>query len=118
MIIKSLFAVAAVAATIATVAPAQAKVNIGVYFGDGYNPGYSDYPTYPVYEEPRYHRNYGISCEQGRELVRDEGFRKVRALSCEGRRYTYRARSHGDYFIIKVSRRDGDIISVEPAYGY
>ena len=121
MFLKSLFAVAAIASTVAVAAPAQAKVYIDLNLGGGYYdqgyPVYQDYPTYPVYDEPvRRYRDYGISCDEGREMVRDQGYRKVRAISCNGRRYTYRARSHGENFIVKVSRRDGDIISVEPAY--
>jgi hypothetical protein len=124
MITKTLIAAAAVSAIAFGVsAPANAKVNIDLYLG---GPGYYE-PAYPVYEEPRYyepryeHRRpryvySGISCENGRDLVRDSGFRKVRAVDCSGRRYTYRARQNGDTFIVKVSRRSGNIISVQEAY--
>jgi hypothetical protein len=124
MITKTLIAAAAVSAIAFGVsAPANAKVNIDLYLG---GPGYYE-PAYPVYEEPRYyepryeHRRpryeySGISCESGRDLVRDSGFRKVRAVDCSGRRYTYRARQNGDTFIVKVSRRSGNIISVQEAY--
>jgi hypothetical protein len=124
--IKSLFAAAAVAAIAMTAsAPAEAKkLDLDVYLGVG-TPGYYD-PGYSVYEEPRHRRyrpryeeeprDYGISCDEGREQVRDSGFRKVRALSCDGRRYTYRARKHGTPYIVKVSRRSGEIISVQEAY--
>jgi hypothetical protein len=120
MILKSLIAASAVAVTIAAAsAPASAKVNVDVYLG-GYDPGYYE-PAYPVYEEPRYRpryerRYYGISCEAGRQEVRSAGFRKVRALDCGGRSYAYRARRNGETYIVEVSRRSGDIISVEPAY--
>ena len=119
MIMKTLFAVAAVAATVAVVAPAQAGVKVYFgdgFYGDGYYGGGHNYPVYPVYDEPQYHQSYGISCEDGRQQVRYAGFRKVRALDCDGKRYTYRARRYGDTFIVKVNRRDGDIISINPAY--
>lgn len=118
--IKSLFAAAAVAAIAMTAsAPAEAKkLNLDVYIG---TPDYYE-PRYPVYEEPIYRpryqerRYYGISCDEGREQVRDSGFHRVRALNCDGRRYTYRARKNGTPVIVQVSRRSGEIISVREAY--
>jgi hypothetical protein len=122
---KSLFAAAAVAAVAISVsAPAEAKTRIDLYLGGG--PGYYE-PSYPVYDEPVYRphppryyddepRYYGISCDEGREAVSESGFRRVRALSCDGRRYTYRARRHGNLYIVTVSRRSGDIVSVREAY--
>lgn len=127
MFAKFLIAAAAVATVAASAsAPANAKVNVDLYLG-GFGPGYYE-PAYPVYDggrgiddgnyaEPRRrHGGYGISCEQGRDEVRYSGFRKVRALDCSGRRYTYKARKNGQPVIVKVSRRSGDIISVERAW--
>jgi hypothetical protein len=120
MIAKSLIAAAAVAAVAATASsPAFAKkLDLDVYLGVP-GPGYYE-PSYPVYDEPVYRRPraeyYGISCEEGRNNVRDEGFRKVRAIDCSGRRYTYRARQGGNPYIVKVSRRSGQIISVQEAW--
>ncbi len=130
MITKTLIAAAAVSAiALGATAPANAKVNVDLYVG-GFGPGYYE-PAYPVYEEPRYdhHRprhgdgydsgygeGYGVSCEDGIQVVRDHGFRKVRALDCSGRRYTYKARQHGGSYIVKVSRRSGNIISVQETY--
>ena len=123
MITKTLIAAAAVSAiAFGASAPANAKVNVDLYLG-GFAPGYYE-PAYPVYggydeeyEPPRRrHHSYGISCEDGRDAVRSSGFRKVRAVSCSGNRYTYKARRHGDTFIVKVSRRSGDVISVQETY--
>jgi hypothetical protein len=131
MIIKTIIAAAAVSAiAFGASAPANAKVNVDLYFG-GFGPGYYE-PAYPVYEEPRYvepryaeprhghHRpryEYsGISCDDGSQAVRDIGFRKVRAIDCSGQRYTYKARRHGDNFIVKVSSRNGNVISVQQAW--
>ncbi len=123
MITKTLIAAAAVTAiAVGASAPANAKVNVDLYIG-GFGPGYYEpvQPRYPSYDEddyeaPRRHHSYGISCEQGRQEVSYSGFRKVRAISCNGSRYTYRARKHGDTFIVKVSRRSGDIISVQETW--
>jgi hypothetical protein len=125
MIMKSLIAAAAVAVVAAgAAAPANAKVHVDLYLG-GYAPNYYE-PSYPVYDPPprRHHYeepapvydSYGISCDDGIDQVREAGFYKVRALSCEGRRYTYKGRRDGYKYIIKVSRRSGDIVSVQAAY--
>jgi hypothetical protein len=126
MISKSILALGAVAA-LATVAsaPAQAKVNIDLYVGGGgYAPGYYDpSPSYPVYDNGHRrdgggygYRDYGISCEDGIDEVRYAGYRKVRPVDCSGKRYTYKARRDGEQFIIRVSRRNGNIVSVEQAW--
>jgi hypothetical protein len=123
MITKTLIAAAAVSAiALGASAPANAKVNVDLYLG-GFGPGY--YEPAPVYggydddygyEPRRRHYSYGISCEDGRDAVRSSGFRKVRPVDCSGKRYTYKARQNGDTFIVKVSRRSGNIISVQETY--
>jgi hypothetical protein len=130
MITKTLIAAAVAALAFGASAPANAKVHVDLFVGgynNGYNPGYYE-PSYPVYEPaPRRHhyenydpepvyQSYGISCDEGREQVRDSGFRKVRAVNCDGKRYTYTARRNGNSYVVKVSRRSGDIISVQEAY--
>ena len=136
MITKTLIAAAAVAVLAAGIsAPANAKVKVDLFvggFNPGYDPGYYE-PSYPVYDggyRPRRHhneyeyeqeqepvyQNYGISCEEGRDGVRDSGFRKVRVVSCDGRRYTYKGRRNGNPYVIRVSRRSGEIISVQRAW--
>jgi hypothetical protein len=131
MISKTLIAAAAVAIlAVGVSAPANAKVKVDLYVG-GFDQGYyePDYPVYPVYEPaprprrhyPRYEEEvdydrYGISCEDGRLQVKYAGFRKVRALDCDGKRYSYRARRNGNTFIVKVSSRNGNIVSVQEAY--
>ena len=127
MITKTLIAAAAVTAIAFGVsAPANAKVNVDLYIG-GFGPGYYE-PAYPVYEEPRYYeeeeyrprrRHYdysGISCDDGSQAVRNIGFRKVRPVDCSGRSYTYKARRKGNPFIVKVSSRNGRILSVQEAW--
>ena len=134
MITKTLIAAAAFVAIAAGIsAPANAKVNIDLFIGGynpGYNPGYYE-PSYPVYDDDDYrprrdhdydyepapvYQSYGISCEEGRDQVRDSGFRKVRAVNCSGKRYTYKARRNGNPYIVRVSRRSGDIVSVQQAW--
>jgi hypothetical protein len=127
MITKTLIAAAAVAVLATGIsAPANAKVKVDLYVG-GFDPGYYE-PSYPAYEpapRPRRHHyedyepvyeSYGISCEEGRDGVRDSGFYKVRVISCDGRRYTYKGRRNGNPYVIRVSRRSGEIISVQRAW--
>ncbi len=124
MFMKSLIAVAAVASTLAVVVPAEAGVKVylgGGFYDNGYgNDGYSDYqPDYQpdyFYEPPRRPKYRGISCEDGAEQVREEGYRRVRVIECDGRHYTYKARRHGGRYVVTVSRRRGDIVSVEQVY--
>ncbi len=132
MIMKTILAAVAIASTMAIAAPAQAGVKVylgGGFFDNGYgHDGYPDYrpdyqpgyePDYQpdnFYEPPRRPRYRGISCEDGAQQVREEGYRRVRVVECDGRQYTYKARRNGGRFVVVVSRRRGDIVSVEQVY--
>lgn len=118
MFAKSLIAAAAVAVSVAGFSATQANagVDVDVTIGGGFYPGhYGGYPVYPVYEEPVYH-SWGVSCFEGKQIVRSAGFRKVQPKDCSGRRFSYFARKHGDSFIVRVSRKTGNIISVSEVY--
>ena len=52
-----------------------------------------------------------ISCSEGRQMLRWEGFRHIRAFDCDGRVYGYRAETRRDRVIVKMSNR-GDILAV------
>ncbi len=56
--------------------------------------------------------DYRISCRQGRQIVRENGFHHVRAFDCEGRVYGYRAETRHGGAQVKVTNR-GEIISVQ-----
>jgi hypothetical protein len=108
-------AAAAIASTIAIAAPAtsaEAKTNInigvGLDFGGGYYPDYGY--GYPVYEPRPVYRG---GCGYAREAVRDQGFRKVRPLDCQGSRFAFKAKRHGDWWLVTTSR-SGHIRSVRP----
>jgi hypothetical protein len=58
--------------------------------------------------------NYRIGCGEGRAIVRDRGFRRVRTVECRGRTYTYLGRRQGDTFRVLVSSRSGRIVDVDP----
>jgi hypothetical protein len=56
--------------------------------------------------------DYGISCGEGRSIVRQNGFRHVRAMDCSGDVFVYSAKSnHGRRAIVSVNM-DGEIDDV------
>jgi hypothetical protein len=57
---------------------------------------------------------YRISCGEGRAILRDRGFNRVRTVECRGRTFTYLGRRHGDRFRVLVSSRSGRIVDVDP----
>jgi hypothetical protein len=129
MFVKSLIAVSAVAAAVSfssVAAKADTTVSIGLGLG-GFDPGY-DYPDFGPgfgfeghghhgwhHPRPRPVMDYGLSCGQASNVVREAGFRHVRAINCSGPTYSYKAMRHGDAFKVKVTFR-GDIVSVRPIY--
>ena len=143
MFVKSIFAAAAIAATVAlgsaTSAQADPNVNfsfgIGVpFYGSGYDSGYGYGPD-PYYQPHfRHHRHhyqdwndyadlppppppvaYGISCSTGRNILRQNGFRDVQAYDCQGPVYGYQAWKRGEMFRVAVNFR-GQVVSVNPVY--
>jgi hypothetical protein len=135
MFVKSLIAVAAVASVVSfasTSAKADTNIDFGIGFGvGGFYPGDgypSDYPDVYVDDMPhrfhhrrhRFHdyapvRDYGVSCNTGRNIVRRAGFNSVRAYDCSAPTYGYKAWRDGDLFQVKVNYQ-GDIISARPIY--
>ena len=66
------------------------------------------YWTVPIYGLNR------VSCGEGREIVDDSGFSRVRTIECSGRNFTYAARRYGDTFRVSLNSRTGEIVSVRP----
>ena len=127
MFTKSLIAAAAIASVVSFAsAPAQAETNVDFNFGIGlgdFGPGYGYGDGYDFeggYGRPGHHprprpMRYGVSCGEGRNLVREAGFRRVTAYDCSAPTYGYKAWRHGDLFKVKVSY-NGRIISVRPIW--
>ena len=63
-----------------------------------------------VFEQNR----VGITCSEGRRIVRESGFRDVRPVQCGGRSFVYAARQRGEPVEVRISARDGRVVSVEP----
>lgn len=57
----------------------------------------------------------GISCGEGRSIVRHSGFRKVHAMDCSSDVFTYSATKHDQLFKVFVNS-DGDIVHVSHLY--
>jgi len=66
------------------------------------------YWTVGIYGNPR------ISCGEGRSIVDDSGFYRVRVIECSGRNFTYAASRHGNPYRVVLNSRTGDIVSVRP----
>jgi hypothetical protein len=59
--------------------------------------------------------HFGISCRDGRNIVKQRGFRRVHAVDCSGDTFSYEGKKHGELYEISVNMR-GDIVSVDSAY--
>jgi hypothetical protein len=69
----------------------------------------------PYWTLPIYGVGVGrISCGEGREIVDDNGFNRVRTIECSGGTYTYAARRHGDAYRVSLNSRTGEIVRVRP----
>jgi hypothetical protein len=79
-------------------------------------------PTEPPHRRPHhdnpyehdwdYVDQYGISCQEGRSIVRHSGFRHVRATDCSGDVYSYTADSRRGGRATVLVNMDGEIIRV------
>ncbi|MBL8905435.1 MAG: hypothetical protein JNM20_02045, partial [Rhizobiales bacterium] len=67
------------------------------------------YWMFPIYGYPG-----RLSCGEGREIVFDSGFYRVRTIDCSGKYYSYAARRHGKSYRVVVNARNGNIVSVRP----
>ena len=101
---RAIFA-AALAAPLAFLATPASADDVDVDFRVGVGTPYYGYGAYPNGYYP-YHRRK-LSCWRARELVRDNGFRRVRTIECNGRVYTFRALRRGRPVTISVNARTG-----------
>ena len=53
---------------------------------------------------------YRVSCGQGRRIVDDSGYNRVRTIECGGGTFTYMGRRNGDTFKIFLNSRSGRIV--------
>jgi hypothetical protein len=121
MSFKSLIAAAAIATSVAGISASQANAGSNIDFGfgvqiggpgfivgggtPGYHGGYGGHGGHGFVD-------YGISCGEGRWVVKSAGYYKVKTVECSGSTYTYTGRMSGDKYRIKVKRSNGAIVSV------
>lgn len=104
--------IALLAALAAQPGDAKAGTHIGIGLGiggGGWAPAPYE-PSYPVYDPDDEDDDY-ISCGEGRRIVRDYGFYRVRPTRCGGSVYRYEAVKRDRLWSVKVSARSGRIIS-------
>lgn len=115
-IMKKLFlaAVATMAVVTASIPVAHAGngFSFGVHVGEQY-PGYEEYPP----TDPDWEDQEPISCLEGRQIVRDQGYRRIEPVKCEGNTYPYRAFRRGNVWVVRVDAWSGQIVS-ERRIGY
>jgi hypothetical protein len=124
---KKLLFVGTAAIALATVnLPALAGTSVGIAIGEPY-PVYDHYPNYdpspsyhpyPDYDDEEDDEDDQISCSEGRQIVRDRGFRQVRPVKCFGSIYKYRALKRGTPWSVRVDSYAGRIVSIRPLGGY
>lgn len=53
-----------------------------------------------------------ITCNQGRRLLQNRGFRDVRRVDCRGRLFVYHGRRGGSRFEVGLSSRTGRVVEM------
>lgn len=110
---KTLFATALLLVGFASYSvPAEAKVSIylGVpHYDYRVGPDYRFRDGYGWYR-PGFAPNRGrLSCGEARRIVRQSGYRDVRARNCSGRTYAFEVRRGNRIGIVYVNSRNGRI---------
>ena len=122
---NTIIATAALAAATFAFQPTTAEAGSNVqfhfgvgtpYYGHGYygGHGYHRGPVYYGHSTYAPRPRYRVSCRQARHILRDRGFHRIRVRNCQGRRYVFKARRGGDWWVIKVSSRSGRILKARP----
>lgn len=135
MFAKTLIAAATVASVVAfaaTSAKANPSISLGIgfgfggydsgYYGGGYDDGYNGewHPHHQhhwdEWQEPQPVDDYaGISCSEGRNIVREAGFQHVSAYNCSASVFSYRGWKYGTPYQVRVDSQ-GDVVSERPLY--
>lgn len=112
---KGLSFASAVAATLAlgmsTAADAKVKIYFGVpHYDYQYGPDYRFREGYGWYRYSGYNNNYNrgrLSCGEARRVVRNNGYRNVNTIECNGPTYTFEATRRGRDVTVFVNSRNG-----------
>ncbi len=99
MLKKTAIAAGAIAVTMLVYQPTPAKADVSFQFQFG-NGGHGS-----SYQRQR------LTCREARRVLRRHyGFRRINAIECNGRRYTFRARRDGDMWRVKVNAYTGEVV--------
>lgn len=88
-----------------------ARADVGIDFNLAF-PFYGTHDGGYYYGLPERGRTARYSCSQARRLVREAGYRRVRATDCRGRIYGFAASRGGVRYALRVNARRGTIVSV------
>lgn len=107
------------AITSATMPAAHAGTYPAIAVGEPV-PGYDPSPGYPPYPGTGYDDDDEdqISCGEGRQIVREEGYHFVRSLKCYGTSYRYRGLRAGRAWLVRVNSYSGEIVGARPIGQY
>jgi hypothetical protein len=91
---------------------AGGNVSSGVAVGEPYPQNhYEEYPRPDYGWDDDYHdEDDRISCEEGRGVLRDHGYRQIQASKCQGNTYRYQAFRRGKLWSVRVNAWSGDIV--------
>jgi len=111
---KGLFLATAVAATLAFAMPTAADAKVQIYLGFPHydyqvGPDYRYRDGYGWYRPTGYYNRGRLSCGEARRAVRNNGFRNVNAIECNGRTYTFEATRRGRDVTVFVDSRNGRV---------
>ena len=112
---KSIFVAAAFAATLALGVPtaveaANVKIYLGMpHYGYQVGPDYRYRDGYGWYKDTRYYSRGRLTCGEARRAVRNNGFRNVNTIECNGRTYTFEATRRGRDVTVFVDSRNGRV---------
>ncbi len=118
MMKKSMLAAGAIAVSLVafqpTTASAGADVNFYFGFGGGSHGAHGGHGGWGGGHGGGW-GNHRLTCREARRNLRHSyGFRRIRAIECNGRRYTFRARRGGRVWRVKVNAFTGDVIRMRP----
>jgi hypothetical protein len=111
---KSIILASAFAAALAMGLPvaAEAKTNVQIYLGVPHysyqvGPDYRFREGHGWYRQSGYSNRGRLSCGEARSRVRNNGFRNVATIECNGSTYTFEATRRGRDVTVYVNSRTG-----------
>ena len=71
----------------------------------------------PYWQQPQYSYQYNrISCGEGRSIVADNGYNRIRTIECNGTTFTYQAHRGSRTYRVFINSRRGSVSGVTRLY--